>query len=303
MARLLDVGSYGSTKPNINFVQRMTSTRRPATVGKVSCFFRMNAAPAENREYNLRPSTTTTRNFNEGNDDDLSPPAMMRSLEAAAMAAAANYSEDHHNLLRKFPTVRTTTNMESLTPQRLETGLPLPRSYHHPMSSPQDAALSPLQRHELSGRRETLASSVLRDARRGMIRPVTVAQYDLQSGTRYVEHRDAVNVYHASQDARRARHLKREFAKPLTSLRKYHVVPSMNDVALGHERKGESVPMHLRDRERRRGGRGGERGGERGGRGRRGERRRRGGQTGGRSRVSGIALKESPSLMIDNRPR
>ena len=226
-------------------------------------------------------------------------------LEAAAMAAAANYSEDHHNLLRKFPTVRTTTNMESLTPQRLETGLPLPRSYRHPMSSPQDAALSPLQRHESSGRRETLASSVLRDARRGMIRPVTVAQYDLQSGTRYVEHRDAVNVYHASQDARRARHLKREFAKPLTSLRKYHVVPSMNDVALRHERKGESVPMHLRDRERRRGGRGGGRGGRRGRRGRRGGKRRRGGQTGGRSRVSGIVSKESPSLslMVDNRPR
>ena len=235
MAALLQAASYGSIRPNVQFVRRMTRTRRPHTVSKVTCFF---------REENRYPSTyynATTPKSNKRPERDRpsteeDQAAMMRSRSPFDLFDGEELEEEQ----KKGHVVQK----ESIKGQRLDSGLPF-RQYRHPLTGMQD--IRPLTRMDLTGTRESLVSNVLRNARSNKIDPILVARYDLQSGKRYVEHKNVVQRYNLSPDARRARALKREFAKPLQSLKKYYVGNKMTDEMPKIKLKDVKINMHLRD--------------------------------------------------------
>ena len=242
MSSLLQVGSYGSTRPNVKFVQRMTTKRRPATVGKVSCFFRQQQ--------------TSKRKTNQ--KMIYSPPAMMRSPEQVEeqVKEGEEVGEEGEEEGEKEATKRTRIRrLQPLRGQRLQTGLP-PGQYRHPLSAHKD--LRPLMKQNLTGPRESLVSNILRNARNGQSKPVLVASYDLKSGSStskrscgtYVQHQNVVERFHMSPDARRGRSLKLEFAKPLNSLKRYRPDARMTD-DVPNRISERRVPMHLRDRQRR----------------------------------------------------
>ena len=176
--------------------------------------------------------------------------ATVLHLEAEYKTVKANMESAKANIRNQNKTVKT-----ALTPQELQSGLPIPSPYRHQdpllMQQHNSHDVRPLTRQELSGTREPLISNILRDARIGVVKPILVASYDYSDGKRYIWHKDLVKKFEASSDARKCQLLKKEFFKPLTSLTTYRMKDRMTDENCGRRSALPlPLPTHLRDRQR-----------------------------------------------------